>query len=218
MPLDPQAFGEFRARLTESQAIHRDAWPASRRLIAPANFEAALATLVAAVQASSLPAPVRAALQAALREGRATRMQDLQGEVLKQLTGLPPTKAFRALCLLFGLAEAAGATARSALSPVDIEAFVRRHRNPFDLLLDAEVPSVLELGAGDLSFAAALVQQYLPLMEGRGKALTVHCLDRLRSGSGLGGLYQADPHFLAQLRAEPPAHLEFRYWGDQDMF
>jgi hypothetical protein len=218
MPLDPQALREFRARLTESQAIHRDAWPASRRLIAPANFQAALAALISAIQASSVPAAVRAALQAALREGRATRMQDLQGEALKQLTGLPPTKAFRALCLLFGPGEHPGATARSALSPVEIEAFVRRHRNPFDLLLDADVASVLELGAGDLSFASALVQQYLPLMEGRGKDLTLHCVDRVKPGSGLGGLYQADPRRLAQLRAESAAHLGFRYWGDQDMF
>jgi hypothetical protein len=217
-PIDPQALREFRASLREAQEAYRGARAASRKLLAPEEFPAGLARLISAVQDSSLSEAVRAALQAALRDGHAARVQDLHGEALKQLTGLPPSKAFRALCLFFKVAESAGRAMQPALSPAEIESFIRLHRNPFDLLLEAEIPSVLELGAGDLSFAEALVEQYLPLLEARAKDLTIHCLDRVRPGSGLAGLYQADPRRLAELRTAQSSHLNFRYWGNQDMF
>ena len=218
MTLDPQAIAEFRARLRESQETNRDAWNASRRLIAAANFPTTLAQLVSALQASSLPSSLRDRLHGALRRGTAARVQDLQGGVLRQLTGLPPAKALRALCLLFGLPEKHAASPGSALSSAQVEDFIRRHRNPFDLLLEDDVSSVLELGAGDLSFAAELVERYLPLLEPQGKDLTVHCVDRLSPGSHVGALYHADPQRLARLRNLPSGGLEFRFWGNQDMF
>ena len=218
MPLDPQTIAEFRARLKESQETNRGAWNASRRLIAAANFPATLAQLVSALQTSSLPPPLRDRLHGALRRGTAACVQDLQGGVLRQLTGLPPAKALRALCLLFGLFGKHAASPGSGLSSAQVEDFIRRHRNPFDLLLEDDVSSVLELGAGDLSFATALVEQYLPLMQAQGKDLTVHCLDRLSPGSQVGALYHADPQRLARLRNHPSESLTFRFWGNQDMF
>jgi hypothetical protein len=218
MPLDPQVLAEFRARLKVSQDANRDAWPASRRLVTPGNIGATVAKLAASIQSSSLPALLRETLTRALSDGTAAHMRDLQGEVLRQLTGLSPTKAVRALCLLFGLAEKREAAHLSALTPAEVEQFVRRCRNPFDLLLEADVSSVLELGAGDLSFAAELVEQYLPLIKGRDKDLTMHCLDRLQPGSKLGGPLHADPDRLAGLKSNPSPHLDFRFWGNQDMF
>ena len=41
----------------------------------------------------------------------------------------------------------------SSVSSEAIEQFLRDHHNPYELLLDAESPSLLDLGAGDLSFA-----------------------------------------------------------------
>ena len=104
----------------------------------------------------------------------------------------------------------------ASLSPGAIEQFLRGHRSPYDLLLDAESPSLLDLGAGDLSFADELVTQYLPRLRPQQKALTVHCVDRLQPGSQFGGPLHAPPPRLQALRSEEG--LQFTFWGGQDMF
>jgi hypothetical protein len=97
-----------------------------------------------------------------------------------------------------------------------VEQFLRGHRNPYDLLLDAESPSLLDLGAGDLSFAEELATHYLPRLRQQQKALTVHCVDRLQPGSQFGGPLHAPPHRLKLLKSREG--LEFKFWGGQDMF
>ena len=103
------------------------------------------------------------------------------------------------------------------LTPAWIEGFIRGAHNPFDLLLEASAPSLLDLGAGDLAFAGEVVEQYLPRLRERQKSLTLHCVDRIQSGSQLGPAYQPDKTRLEQLRHHPPAGLHFSYWGNQDM-
>ena len=102
-----------------------------------------------------------------------------------------------------------------AHSSDEIEQFLRSHRNPYDLLLEAESPSLLDLGAGDLSFIDELVAQYLPHVKGQGNTMTVHGLDRLRPGSMFGGPLHADPGRLTRLQQAD--HLNFRFWGGVDM-
>jgi hypothetical protein len=97
-----------------------------------------------------------------------------------------------------------------------IERFLRDHRNPYDLLLDAESPSLLDLGAGDLSFAEELTAQYLPRLRQQRKTLTLHCVDRLQPGSQFGGPLHAPPHRLGMLQSQDG--LKFKFWGGQDMF
>src|SRR5574341_1959495 len=97
----------------------------------------------------------------------------------------------------------------------EIEHFLRGHRSPYDLLLDTDSPSLLDLGAGDLSFIDELVAQYLPPVKTRGDTLTIHGLDRLRPGSMVGGPLHADPSRLARLQRTD--HLRFRFWGGVDM-
>lgn len=101
-------------------------------------------------------------------------------------------------------------------SPETTERFLRDHHNPYDLLLEAESPSLLDLGAGDLSFAEELALQYLPRLRQRGKTLTVHCVDRLQPGSQFGGPLHAPPDRLKWLRSQEG--LRFKFWGGQDMF
>ena len=100
---------------------------------------------------------IRVAITLALGNSEAARIQDLPGPRLKELTGLPPTKAVRALCVWFGIVE--GPTSQwpvTSLRSEEIEAFAHSHFNPFDLLLDVDVASLLDLGAGDLSLATEL--------------------------------------------------------------
>jgi hypothetical protein len=99
-----------------------------------------------------------------------------------------------------------------------IEGFIRGAHNPFDLLLEARTPALLDLGAGDLSFAAELVDQYLPRLSERQKSLTVHCVDRIHPDSQLGPAYQPDKGWLTQLRHRQSSVFQFQYWGNQDMF
>ncbi|MCH6558258.1 MAG: hypothetical protein IH803_08590 [Nitrospirae bacterium] len=106
----------------------------------------------------------------------------------------------------------------SQMTPAEIERFVRDCRNPYDLLVTADVASLLDLGAGDLSFACELVEQYLPRLAQQQKRLTVHCIDRLQPGSSLGGILHAEEGRLEKLRQWTSPHLEFKFWGDQDMF
>lgn len=100
-------------------------------------------------------------------------------------------------------------------SAQDIEQFLRQHRNPYDLLLDANAPSLLDLGAGDLSFLDELAVQYLPRLKEQNRTLTVHALDRLSPGSMFGGPLHVDSGRLARLQRM--AHLQFMFWGGADM-
>ncbi|MGH7165717.1 MAG: hypothetical protein ACREIS_09370 [Nitrospiraceae bacterium] len=219
MPRDPQGLAEFRERLKRSREQVPAAWESSRSLVGQPNVASTLKRLAASIQSSSLPLPLKDAVLAGIRGGEVDRIQDLPGESLKQLTGLPATKAVRALCVEFGLAEGGPPAAPiEALSPAEVEQLIRKTRNPFDLLLAADVASVLDLGAGDLSFASELVEQYLPRLREQGKELTVHCVDRLRPGSKLGGLLHADPGRLERFRTAWSSGLHFRFWSDQDMF
>jgi hypothetical protein len=97
----------------------------------------------------------------------------------------------------------------------EIEHFLRNHRSPYDLLLDTDSPSLLDLGAGDLSFIDELVAQYLQPLKTRGRMLTVHGLDRLRPGSMFGGPLHADSGRLARLQRADRLH--FRFLGGVDM-
>ncbi|HEX9743113.1 MAG TPA: hypothetical protein VGA17_10015 [Nitrospiraceae bacterium] len=96
------------------------------------------------------------------------------------------------------------------------EQFLRGHHNPYDLLLDAESPSLLDLGAGDLSFAEEVTTHYLPRLRQQQKTLTLHCVDRLQPGSRFGGPLHAPPQRLKMLRSQE--ELRFKFWGGQDMF
>jgi hypothetical protein len=213
--LTPVELAEFRRKVMAARSDGGKAWEASRRLVEPARLPTTLQQLCETVSASPWPGSLKEAVTLALAGGHGTRSKDLAGEQLKQLTGLPPTKAVRALCLLFNLVSRQD-TSPSLLTPSEVEALVRELPNPFDLLLRSQSSSLLDLGAGDLSFAHELAAHYGPLLSQRLAPLVLHCIDRIDPSSRLGGPLHPDPSRLAGLRANPD--LEFRYVGDRDMF
>ncbi len=217
--LDPTLLADFKASLADAKVTDREAWDRSSRLVGKTQAADSLARLTAAVQASTVPHAIKAALLAALSRGSNGQAQDIDSEALKRLTGLPATKALRALLVFFGVVVSPQPRAIGpAMQPETVEAFLRAHANPFDLLLEAEAPSLLDLGAGDLTFADEVVARYLPPLQSPGKPLTLHCVDRIHPDSRLAGPLQADPERLARLRAHPPDRLDFHYWGNQDLF
>lgn len=217
LQIDPNLLHDFRTRVKEVRQRHPGVWNASSRLVGHAHLQASVQRLRAAIQASSQPVALQEALLAALREDAIGSLQELPAEALRQLTGLPATKALRALCVLFGVASEESGASASTLTPEVVEAFLRRHGNPFDLLLQDEAPSLLDLGAGDLSFALELVEQYMPQVAPDGKRLLLHGLDRLEPGSRLGGLLHPDPTRIERLQRGWPG-LAFQLWSRQDMF
>jgi hypothetical protein len=192
-------------------------WEASRRLVGAGQLPTTLKRLVEEVQHADLSSPVRESIMSALNSGQVDRIQDLSGPRLKELTGLPPTKAVRALCVWFDLAgRPASQWSATPLTQSALEAATRDRANPFDVLLTADAPSLLDLGAGDLSFASELADRYAQVIREQNKTLTLHCLDRLHPRSKLGGPLHPERARLELLRYRPD--LSFQFFPDQDMF
>ena len=194
MTSDEQLLAEFRSRLTKSLRQRDSAWENSRRLLDASRFADTLTHLLQRVCAAGLPRAVRDSLVEALAPAGAQRAQDLSGPRLKTVTGLPPAKAIRALCVYFEMTEPAGPRwPVPSLDSQTVSEFVHSHRTPFDLLLEADVPSLLDLGSGDLSFAAELADQYGPRIHDDKRTLILHAIDRLDPRSKLGGPLHAFP-------------------------
>ncbi len=211
-----QFLAEFRSQVTKLLHERDKQWDRSRRLIEAAHLTGTVRRLVERARHTDLPPAVREALIAALNRGEVAKIQDLPGPRLKELTGLPPSKALRALCVWFDLVE--DAPSRWPVSSLDSETVatvVREHPNPFDLLVTADVPSVVEFGAGDLSFATELGDLYAPRIREHNRTLVLHCIDRLSPQSKLGGPLHPNPDRLKALRSR--ADMSFQFLGDQDM-
>ena len=211
------AIAEFRRAVAQSVRMSDAKWEDSRHLLAPDTFSVTLRQLDRVVTEAAVPPAVRTMIGAIIGKGKPARPQDLDGGALKTLTGLPPSKALRALFLYFGLVRS-----RAARWPIpDITTAqavqaIQASSNPFDALLAMPVASVLDLGAGDLSFVTELVEQYVPRLETEGRELIVHAIDRLDPASKLGGPLHAGRDRIAALRRR--AGLTFGFYGGQDMF
>jgi hypothetical protein len=212
-----QVLADFRSQVTQLLQEREKEWEASRKLVEASRLTATLKRLIEEAHRADLSVTIRDAITVALGNAEAARIQDLPGPRLKELTGLPPTKAVRALCVWLGVVE--GPTSQwpmSSLRSEEIEAFVHSRENPFDLLLDADVASLLDVGAGDLSFATELVEQYVAPLQQRQRELILHALDRLQPGSQLGGPLHPERERLNGLRSR--TGLSFQFFGNHDMF
>jgi hypothetical protein len=217
MSAHAQILADFRSQVTRLLQERDQQWEASRKLVGADRLPKTTQRLMEEVQRADVPQAVREFLALALNDGRIERIQDLPGPRLKELTGLPPTKALRALCVWFDLVEPpTSEVSTAALGQATLDALAQGQTNPFDALLMSEAPSLLDLGAGDLSFATELAEQYAPRLAREGRTLTLHCLDRLHPQSKLGGPLHPERSRLQALRSR--ADLSFQFFGDQDMF
>lgn len=212
-----QVLADFRSQVTQLLQEREKEWEASRKLVEAKQLTSTLKRLIEEAHRVDLPVVIRDAITLALGNSEATSIQNLPGSRLKELTGLPPTKAVRALCVWFGVIE--GPMLQwpvACLQSEGVETFAHSSFNPFDLLLEANVASVLDLGAGDLSFATELVEQYVAPLHQRQRELILHTLDRLQPGSKLGGPLHPERERLNGLRSR--TGLSFQFYGNQDMF
>ncbi|MEP6600955.1 MAG: hypothetical protein ABJB49_04000 [Nitrospirota bacterium] len=215
--VDPIAVTQFRRQLREALAIAREDWSASRRLVSPDLVCETIERLTAALAGSSLDPGVRDSLLEALLPGKSAGLKGIAGEKLREITGLNPTKAIRNLCVLVRLAQSIRMPV-SGMSQQDVEEAVSSTGNPFDLLLTADIASVIDFGAGDLTFEEQLVTGYLSQLEAAGKDLILHCLDRLDPADEASSLVQAGRKRVQNLRQHPSSRLQFRFLSSRDMF
>jgi hypothetical protein len=212
-----QVLADFRSQVTQLLQEREKEWEASRKLVEAKQLTATLKRLIEEAHRVDLPVIIRDAITVALGNSEAASIQNLPGPRLKELTGLPPTKAVRALCVWFGVID--GPVLQwpvASLQSEGVETFARSFSNPFDLLLEADVASLLDLGAGDLSFATELVEQYVVPLHQRQRELILHALDRLQPGSKLGGPLHPERERLNGLRSR--TGLSFQFYGNQDMY
>ncbi len=212
----PQTPAQFRAHLQTCKQTDPDAWEQTRKLVHPSQLADTVGQLTERIQRSALPDTWRERLVAGLATPRAPASGTAGENTLKAFTGLPHTKAIRSLCLYFALVRDSAPSA-AVLAPHAVEAVVQQSVSPYELLLQVEKPSLLDLGAGDLSFEEELLNHYRPSLQQRERVLTLHALDRLQPGSQLGGGYHANPERLRRLERTAPNHLQFRFWGGVDM-
>jgi hypothetical protein len=212
-----QVLADFRSQVTQLLQERDKEWEASRKLVEAKQLAATLKRLIEEAHRVDLPVLIREAITLALGNSEATSIQDLPGPRLKELTGLPPTKALRALCVWFGILERpVPRCSAPSLQSEAVEIFARSHFNPFDLLLEADVASLLDLGTGDLSFATELVEQYVAPLQQQQRELILHGIDRLQPGSKLGGPLHPERERLNGLRSR--TGLSFQFYRNQDMF
>ena len=215
--MNPDPLAEFRRLVGHRARRFPKQWEASKKLIEGATLPSTLVRLHYTLLDKDLPASVKGPLLRLFEREAPQHVQDLDGACLKSLTGLPPAKALRALSVFFELVPTPGSRwPVTGLASEDLERLVRNMDNPFDLLRRADVASLLDIGAGDLSFAEELVGVYSADLRQQNRELIMHCLDRLDPRSQLGGPLHARPDRLRALQQTPG--LSFAFFGNQDMF
>jgi hypothetical protein len=113
MAFDSHRFAQFKAELDRARDSNHEAWVSSTKLVGHSSIADTLNRLTQAIRASDQSAALKELLLNSLSSGSAQTIQQLRGDELKRLTGLPTTKAVRALCLFFGVFGTAGNSATS---------------------------------------------------------------------------------------------------------
>ena len=206
---------EFRIQIKAMRESSPQHWEASRKLMASDSLAATLQVLLQTIQQAELMPSLRKRLIEVVQQfGRQVKTREIH-QALKELTGFPPSKAIRAL-IVWGVL-AADNTDACAAEDCSIEAlgnYLREGSNPYDILLQVQAPSLLDIGAGDLTFEQELVGQYVPQLRSRKIMLRLDALDRLTPGSRVGGVYHKNRDRERYLKSFPLGELKYQFWGN----
>jgi hypothetical protein len=205
---------ELRAQIKRVREAYPHHWVASRKFVTPSSFPATQAKLLQFLQKTALVPMHRDRLVEAVQQFGQQPESRQTHQTLKELTGLPPSKAVRALIVWGILAwdEKEKATEKD-LSTEQVEELVRQGFNPYEVLRHVTSPSLLDIGAGDLTFEQELVDQYVPQLRHQKTPLTLHAFDRLLPGSRVGGVYHTDLNRERHLQSFLPQEVQFKFWG-----
>jgi hypothetical protein len=210
-------FADFRERIKASRESYPHHWEASRKLMVPETLKTMLPALIQHIQKISLDPTLRRRLIDALEQFSKKTKNKEGNQVLKDLTGFPPSKAVRALMVWGILAVDGGRENPEELSGVRCEEIIRGAFNPYDVLRHTATPSLLDIGAGDLSFEQELVDYYVPHVRAQHTPLTLHAFDRLMPGSRVGGVYHKNVDCERYLHSFSSEELRFKFWGGMSL-
>jgi hypothetical protein len=209
---------ELRARVKESRESYPYHWVASRKLMNQESLSTILPALIQSIQEASLvPSLQKSLIEVIQQFGQQTKTREMH-QTLKEVTGLPPSKAVRALIVwgVLAVGEKDEAVTQD-LSAEELEGRLREGQNPYDILLHSQSPSLLDIGAGDLTFEQELVDQYVPQLRSHNTILRLHAFDRLTPGSRVGGVYHKNQDCERYLKSFPSEELQYQFWGGMDL-
>lgn len=222
--MNEQSMGlaEFRHEIRRAKERFPHLWQSSRKYLTPHVFRETLSGLIEQIRKSSLEShvadQVTEALQKFATPDSLKETPQRRPEILREITGLPPSKAVRAILVWSLGRQLSQASARSGeLLPARLQSLLEHGLNPYDVLLEVPSPSLLDIGAGDLAFEEELAEYYRTHKTVRNAALILHAFDRLHPSSKVGGVYHRNytrERFLKSLR---PDEVQFRFWGNTDL-
>ncbi|MGD9852780.1 MAG: hypothetical protein AB7T38_16120 [Nitrospirales bacterium] len=212
---------DFRQAIQQARAQFPHLWDDSRKFVASEKYKEVLLCVIAEIRKGNFETQAADQVIEVLthfRNPQSAEHAKRYHRILKESTGLPPSKAVRAL-IVWGLSQQQGHQISNSevLSPSRLEALLRQSANPYDLLFHVSSPSLLDVGAGDLSFEQELVDYYRgnPILNKQ--SLVLHAFDRLNPASKVGGVYHRNRDREQFLKSLPSQELQFRFWGDMDM-
>jgi len=208
---------DFRKQIQETRESYPYHWEASRKLMASECLPATLSALIQYIQSAPLAPSLEERLIESVQQFGQQKPPRHVHQTLKELTGLPPSKAVRALVVWGIMAVNEQQARREKFSPEELERRLREVWNPYDILLHSSSPSLLDIGAGDLTFEQELVAQYVPQLRAQSKPLTLHAFDRLTPGSRVGGVYHKKREYERYLQSFPVDVLRYKFWGGTDL-
>ncbi|HNP60116.1 MAG TPA: hypothetical protein PKM72_04700 [Nitrospirales bacterium] len=213
--MDDQRLGltAFRERIKISRESSPHHWEASRKFMVPETLQAKLPALIQHIQEASLDPTIQERLIAALQKFSQPIGSKEGNQILKDLTGFPPSKAVRALMVWGILNVNEERESPEVYSGIRWEEILRDVSNPYDVLRQTPTPSLLDIGAGDLSFEQELVDHYVPYLRTQRTPLTLHAFDRLMPGSRVGGVYHKNLERERYLQGFSSEELRFKFWG-----
>lgn len=213
---------DFRDEIKRAKEHFPHLWQRSRKYLTSAVFQKFLPGLIEQIRTSSLESHIAEQVTEALQGFRSTDHSEetttRSHEILREITGLPPSKAVRAIMVWGQWRKAREAPSRSTEpTPEELRNLLQRSINPYDVLLNIPSPSLLDIGAGDLSFEQELVEYYRAQKPVHKTGLTLHAFDRLHPGSKVGGVYHRDHTRERFLKSLPPDEVQFCFWGNTDL-
>ena len=212
---------KFRQAIQEAREQFPHLWEESRRYVIPDNYREVLPRVIEEFRKNHINTPIADQLIESLihfRSPRSGEDRKRHHQILKDFTGLPPSKAVRAL-IVWGLSQGAGQQPvdPGQLSLIRLQTLLHESVNPYDLLFQVSCPSLLDIGAGNLSFEQELVDHYQRNRSPATPPLVLHAFDRLNPASKVGGVYHRNRDSERSLKNLPPEALQFRFWGDMDL-
>ncbi|MGE0474987.1 MAG: hypothetical protein AB7P17_15240, partial [Nitrospirales bacterium] len=212
---------DFRQTIQQTREQFPHLWNESRKYVIPDDYREVLPCVIEEFRKSDMETQVAEQVIESLihfQSPQSSEHRKRHHQILKEFTGLPPSKAVRAL-IVWGLSRRVGhqLSKSGELSSARLQALLQKSANPYDLLFHVSAPSLLDIGAGDLSFEQELADYYRENSSPNKPGLVLHAFDRLNPASKVGGVYHRNRDRERLLKNLPSETLQFRFWGNMDL-